>query len=290
MIAVEGRSGQRRAIWRQRRARGASECIVPGRRSSGLRRAAVGRCVPDVVVLDPPRTGMSPDALAATHWRCARRVSSMSRAIRRRWRAMPRRLVTAGYASTSVDGFDLFPEHAARGNRRGVRRVTADLRVSGTASGPAGAPRRAHETIEQRRELSGPPDSSPDAIARRRRSDASGCSIASTTPSGAVAETTNPGATALDGLMMAAVDGQRPPASSRRAAARPGSVSGAMRDVVRDRVVSDRARVAPPRSAAASGGPERACRRRRRSAPGCRGRSRRAAGRARAPARASAIS
>ncbi len=66
---------------------------------------------PDVVVLDPPRTGLSPHALAgAIAWRAPRvvYVSCDPPTLARD----ARRLIDAGYRLSSIEGFDLFPNSA----------------------------------------------------------------------------------------------------------------------------------------------------------------------------------
>jgi 23S rRNA (uracil1939-C5)-methyltransferase len=66
---------------------------------------------PDLIVLDPPRTGVAPDALTGLlGWSAARLVyvscdpPTLARDAKR--------LVVAGYRLTSLDGFDLFPNTA----------------------------------------------------------------------------------------------------------------------------------------------------------------------------------
>ena len=78
---------------------------------------------------------------------------------------------------------------------------------------------------------------------------APGFSIASMMPSGAVAETTNPGATSFDGLMMAAVDGDVAARIRDRPRQRARRVPGRDGDVVRD---PRRASVEPVRKRAGS--------------------------------------
>ena len=63
---------------------------------------------PDVLVVDPPRTGMSRDALEGAIRLRAPRVVYVSCDVATLARDA-RRLVDAGYSMTAVDGFDLFP-------------------------------------------------------------------------------------------------------------------------------------------------------------------------------------
>ena len=63
---------------------------------------------PDVVILDPPRTGVSPEALSgALSWRPPKLVYvSCDPPTFARDTA---RILATGYQLTSLDGFDLFP-------------------------------------------------------------------------------------------------------------------------------------------------------------------------------------
>lgn len=63
---------------------------------------------PDVLVVDPPRTGMSRDALEGAIRLLSKRVVYVSCDVATLARDA-RRLVDAGYSMTAVDGFDLFP-------------------------------------------------------------------------------------------------------------------------------------------------------------------------------------
>ena len=63
---------------------------------------------PEVVIVDPPRTGLSRDALQGL-LRLRGAALSTCRATSPRWRAMRVSLVDAGYAIARIDGFDLFP-------------------------------------------------------------------------------------------------------------------------------------------------------------------------------------
>ncbi|HKW00950.1 MAG TPA: hypothetical protein VJN96_14080, partial [Vicinamibacterales bacterium] len=66
---------------------------------------------PDLVVLDPPRTGVAPEALAgAIAWSAPRvvYVSCDPPTLARD----AKRLTEAGYAMTSIEAFDLFPNTA----------------------------------------------------------------------------------------------------------------------------------------------------------------------------------
>ena len=63
---------------------------------------------PDVVIVDPPRTGMSREALDGAMRLGSARVVYVSCDVATLARDA-RRLVDAGYALTAVDGFDLFP-------------------------------------------------------------------------------------------------------------------------------------------------------------------------------------
>jgi 23S rRNA (uracil1939-C5)-methyltransferase len=69
---------------------------------------AASRERPDVVIVDPPRTGMSREALDGAMRLRSPRVVYVSCDVATLARDA-RRLVDAGYAMTAVDGFDLFP-------------------------------------------------------------------------------------------------------------------------------------------------------------------------------------
>jgi 23S rRNA (uracil1939-C5)-methyltransferase len=62
----------------------------------------------DVVVLDPPRTGLSPDALRGLIASAASRLVYVSCDVATLARDL-RLLTASGYEVRSVDGFDLFP-------------------------------------------------------------------------------------------------------------------------------------------------------------------------------------
>jgi 23S rRNA (uracil1939-C5)-methyltransferase len=66
------------------------------------------RSNPDVVIVDPPRTGMSKEALASVVRLRAARVVYVSCDVATLARDA-RRLVDSGYAITRADAFDLFP-------------------------------------------------------------------------------------------------------------------------------------------------------------------------------------
>ena len=70
--------------------------------------AATTRERPDAVIVDPPRTGMSREALDGMMRLRSRRVVYVSCDVATLARDA-RRLVDAGYSLTTVDGFDLFP-------------------------------------------------------------------------------------------------------------------------------------------------------------------------------------
>ena len=63
------------------------------------------------VILDPPRTGVSPDAMAGVTGLAAPRVVYVSCDVATLARDA-RRLVEAGYRLDSIRAFDLFPETA----------------------------------------------------------------------------------------------------------------------------------------------------------------------------------
>ena len=141
-----------------------------------------------------------------------------------------RRLVDGGYRLASLAGYDLFPEYAARGGRRGVR-AGSSVQLSFSSSSsfsrqlqprirPDPDPVRArslsrlppkggsYERLEQRLELAGAPEvfGMPlDAEAEASRPDRS---IASMMPSGAVAVTVQPRRDVGHRLVVAAVDGE----------------------------------------------------------------------------------
>jgi len=66
---------------------------------------------PDLVVLDPPRTGVGPEALDGVIAWSAPRVVYVSCDPPTLARDA-KRLVAAGYSMTSIDAFDLFPNTA----------------------------------------------------------------------------------------------------------------------------------------------------------------------------------
>jgi 23S rRNA (uracil1939-C5)-methyltransferase len=66
------------------------------------------RFTPDVAIVDPPRTGMSADALAGVLRLAPRRLVYVSCDVATLARDA-RRFVDAGYAIDRIDGFDLFP-------------------------------------------------------------------------------------------------------------------------------------------------------------------------------------
>ena len=152
------------------------------------------------VIVDPPRTGMSKEALAGVDRDCRRRASSTCRATSRRWRAtraccsMPatgwRRCARSICSRTPRTSKPSLRFRASLGSRRLFLPVV----------------RRLDEAFEQRAELAGAPEILRDATAPRGRTASPGCSIASMTPSGAVAVTSKPGATPLHRLVVAAVD------------------------------------------------------------------------------------
>jgi tRNA/tmRNA/rRNA uracil-C5-methylase (TrmA/RlmC/RlmD family) len=63
---------------------------------------------PDVVIVDPPRTGLSRDALHGVLRMRGRRVVYVSCDVATLARDV-RHFVDAGYAIVRIDGFDLFP-------------------------------------------------------------------------------------------------------------------------------------------------------------------------------------
>ena len=170
-----------------------------------------------------------------------RRASCTSRVIRRRWRATRSRSSAAGYGLSSIEAFDLFP------NTPHVETLAVFDQRDAVSASPR--PRRARGTARRTRRSA---RSSPDATARRRRTPRPGFSMASTMPSGAVADTTKPGATSSHGLMMPAVDRRpvsRPSVDSASRSRQPRA--GCDGDVVRDRVRAavDRGGTSAPGSA-----------------------------------------
>jgi len=73
-----------------------------------LRRSPTGQSAVDVLIVDPPRTGMSPDALGGVVELRAERLIYVSCDIATLARDS-RRLVDAGYAIERIDAFDMFP-------------------------------------------------------------------------------------------------------------------------------------------------------------------------------------
>ena len=61
------------------------------------------------IIVDPPRTGMSREALDGDMPAARRASRSTCRATWPRWRAMPGASWTAGTAIAELDAFDLFP-------------------------------------------------------------------------------------------------------------------------------------------------------------------------------------
>ena len=113
---------QARAGWPSKatdRARPISRRTPPvGRIACGRSRAPVEEAVtmpldpaPDVVILDPPRTGVGPDALDGVIAWSAPRVVYVSCDPPTLARDA-KRLIGAGYSMTSIDAFDLFPNTA----------------------------------------------------------------------------------------------------------------------------------------------------------------------------------
>ena len=193
--------------------------------------------------LDPPRTGVVAGRARRRDRLVARRASSTSRAIRRRSRATPR---ASSPPATRLDidrRVRSVSEHAARRDGRGVRSVSVVRRARRDDEPvPGGAPLRrgrsnsvANSPVRQK--FSG-------CHCTPTQKSASGFSIASMTPSGAVAETTNPGAAVFDGLMMPAVDRDAPVARARAASSIARHVSGL------DRRRRARSRLAASRSSA----------------------------------------
>ena len=78
-----------------------------------------GRPAIDTVIVDPPRTGMSREALDGVLSVRARQIVYVSCDVATLARDA-RRLVDAGYTIARTDAFDLVPEHAARRDGGGV--------------------------------------------------------------------------------------------------------------------------------------------------------------------------
>ena len=130
----------------------------------------------ETIIVDPPRTGISKEAMDAVVRHGAARIvyvscdpATMARDARR--------LLDAGYRMQPLVAFDLFP------NTPHVETVG----VFDAVTAPPLRRRRRRRAGGTRRSAR----SSPGATARRRRSGRSGDSIASMTPSGAVAVATS---------------------------------------------------------------------------------------------------
>ena len=129
-------------------------------------------------IVDPPRTGMSPQAMDAM-LRASRRGSSMSPAIRRRWRGMHESCSTAATCWRRCARSISFPTPRTSSGWACLRR---GRRCEAAAFSPSPA-----VTNESNSGANSPvARSSPGATARRCRTPSAAVSIASTMPSGAV--------------------------------------------------------------------------------------------------------
>ena len=128
------------------------------------------------VIVDPPRTGMSKEAMAGVIALDAAAMSSTCRATSRRWRA------TRGCCSMPAIGSCRRARSICFRTPRTSRRL-----LLSRVSAPARAPRTARGIRRSAR-------NSPDATAPRRRTARPAFSIASITPSGEVAVTSKPSA------------------------------------------------------------------------------------------------
>ena len=152
----------------------------PGDVRDALRPLAERAPRPDVVVVDPPRAGLSKKVVAAAARAARRGASSTSRATRRRWRRTPRQMVDDGYRLVKVRPVDMFPHTphiecvallerderrclSARLRHRGGPRPRRRARELGRAAARATATRRCGRTTIRGRAASRRPRSSREA-------------------------------------------------------------------------------------------------------------------------------